>query len=67
VLDEIERRLETADIDPASRSDAADLIAALRGSVTGAVAKAAASALGAIINPISADIANRLLSWFAGG
>jgi hypothetical protein len=67
VLDEIERRLETADIDPASRSDAADLIAALRGSVTGAVAKAAASALGAIINPISADLANRLLSWFAGG
>lgn len=65
ILNEIERCLATAPIGEPQRTEAADLIAALRGPIKGAIAKAAGTALSNIVSPISADLGKQLLDWFS--
>jgi hypothetical protein len=64
LLDEIERRLEMADLREVHRKEAADLIAALRKPVKPTVGKPVAAALGAIVAPCASELAKRLLAWF---
>ena len=67
LLDEIERRLGTAELPEKQRKEAADLISALRNPVKRNVGKLASGALSKIIQPFASEAAKQLLDWFHGG